>query len=231
MFESINPYVAVEGSSFTGKSTLIKDLSVGARSCVCVIQEACEYAGGNKNFRRVPFSSQRDAELNIHDFLVWEEQRCADARKLYRQHKLPVVMDRSIYGTLLLQKLLRDCYPEWHNSYVYGLQAVHEAVLSGRIFLPSKLICLELPDEKTFFARTKRGVSVEAFNLPDTWRWMSTHYRLILRIHYGKMSGVVLLSDNGGKPTRMRLVKEALTFLESSVPAKTLSILPDLLNT
>jgi len=216
--ETVNPFVGVIGPSFSGKSTLINNLSMWAQGKVTTVFEMCEYAGGNHNFRRIPFQSAIDAQENIHDFIEWEKRRCQDARRLYEKTGLPVVIDRTIYCVLLTQLLIKEFQPEWFNSFEYAIEEISSAVDASQIFIPSRLILMNSSSEDVFQLRSKRGVSVGMFMQPDVRNFLYQKYK-VLAMAYLPRSVAYLSSDNG--PTsRQDLVTDALRFIGDSQPTE-----------
>ncbi len=212
-------FTALAGSSFAGKSTLIADLvhlnEELDRTQVATIAEYCAENGGNLNFRRIPFSSQTDAEANIDDFIGWEKQRQQLACR--QRHNRPIIMDRTIFCFLLTQLMLAKFRPDWFNTYDYGIETVAKDLAGGRLILPQRLILLEPADEATFLSRTSRGVSVSFFNEPKIWRFFSRSYRLIIEQLYGEGNNLILYSNNSPE-SRADLAHRAKDFLISNQP-------------
>jgi len=220
-----NSYIAVVGPSFSGKSTLVHDLTNLPTKPVNVVEEYCVYAGGNQNFRTIPFASQKDAKRNIHDFLEWEKQRCEQAQRLHQSNGLPVVFDRSIYCVLLTQLLLRDKYPQLYNSFTYSFEQIELAVAQGAIVLPGRIVVVSPRNDATFASRTRRGVSVKAFASLEVMHYFRGIYIGIMDKSYvgqGRRGGIHITSHNEGQE---QVVAEFLHFLQNSTPVDTTNIL------
>lgn len=188
-------YIGVEGSSFSGKTTLLHDLAILSAGYAGIIEEYCVYAGGNARFRRVPFADEQDAKGNVSDFIAWERKRMNDAALLWAR-KRPVFFDRTIFSVIALQKLLHDRYPHLPNAYHFSLERFRDAILDGEIALPSKVILMRSGDVETFSERRARGVSVPFFSEHGVRRYLDDYYEDIFsRLYPGRY--MVLDSKNG----------------------------------
>lgn len=189
-----NYSIGIEGASFSGKTTLVRDLA-GFLLKQNVIEEYCEYAGGNKNFRSVPFKDEKDAEGNVLDFVAWEKERCADAAAMKKRGG-PVFFDRTFFSVIALQKMLRDRYPSLPNAYEFAVQTFSEFLDKDEIRLPDKMIYIRPDSEEVFLERTKRGVSVRFFSEKETLWYLDAYYKEILDVFYPE-DHLILNSKNG----------------------------------
>ena len=213
-------YIGIEGASFSGKTTLLSSLA-GFLLKQNVIEEYCEYAGGNKNFRSVPFTDEKDAEGNILNFIAWEKERCADAAVM-KARGGPVFFDRTFFSVIALQKMLRDRYPSLPNAYEFAVQTFSEFLGKDEIRLPDKMIYIRPNDEDIFSERTKRGVSVRFFSEKETLQYLDAYYKEILDIFYPEDH--LILHSRNGKSNKNALLFKSLRFghalLKSSITTR-----------
>ncbi|MCX6738875.1 MAG: hypothetical protein NT098_02350 [Candidatus Parcubacteria bacterium] len=207
----MNSVVAIVGTSFSGKSMLLRELSVSGFD---VIDEYCVYAGGNRNFRKIPFKNALESEENIKDFLRLERLRQKDILLVKERNDNSVITDRSLFCVMLTQLMIRMMRPDWHNAFCRSVELVKESCERGDIVLPARLIILEPANEATFLARSQRGVSVGLFSEVATWKFFSRYYKLIAELLYGQESFIRLFSSNTRKSAE--LVLEVEKFLQES---------------
>jgi thymidylate kinase len=91
--------LALEGTSFSGKTTLAKELARYNPNRYKMVEEYVSYAGGSQNFPSYPPKNRREALSNLDFFLNLERQRHTDIEK-YKDESCIVVMDRSVISLL-----------------------------------------------------------------------------------------------------------------------------------
>jgi predicted ATPase len=211
-----NVCIGIEGPSFSGKTTLLKDL-VRTKIGKNVVLEHDVYAGGANNFRSLPFINKREAEMNIFDFINWEKERRRDAEILYSRNKQPVFFDRTILSVILLQKLLHDYYPKLYNSYHFSIKPVIKFIRKKEVILPSRIIIMKPTTTEVFLKRRKRGVSVHLFSEEINLHRMNKLYNDISKIIYPQRH--LVLKSNNGLYNRLNLVIKVLNFKLTPIQA------------
>lgn len=198
MSHFVERVTGVEGSSFSGKSTLIKEVHNKGNS-VSVIPETCDIVGGNRHFRQIPFTSIQEAQLNTHYFLEVEKRRWGQALELVKKPNQQVLMDRiTPFSSVMLFALLRNKYPELHGfsgDYEYAVEQYQKALDAGEIFLPNRMIFVNT-DPDSFSQRKSRGTSVNPFGLWDTYQFNQAYYHKIADNYYPGDYCVWINSDN-----------------------------------
>lgn len=211
--------IALEGHSFSGKTTLINDIAVGNYDGVAIIQEYDLYAGGAENFPPVPSQSTKDARDNVDYFLELEVKRSQDALKALRAGQSTIIFDRSFYSVLLFQYYLKENKKDWPHAFEYAQSKFIKGVNSSRIFAPTNLILMDTLDSQTFISRTKRKISLSFYTEQSTQKFMNDKYDSIREKLYDNNSAMKLKSSNGIE-SRKLLVKKVLGFIETSIPSE-----------
>lgn len=100
--------LALEGTSFAGKTILARELERYNPVRYKMIQEFVVYAGGSENFPHYPPKNKKEVLCNLEFFLNLEHRRHADMAK-YKEGPYIVIMDRSVIsllGFIFAQKYL-----------------------------------------------------------------------------------------------------------------------------
>lgn len=209
----MNLFIGIEGHSFSGKTTLLKDLS--ATGAINVVDEHDVFANGAENFPDIKFKNEKDVINDIKFFLDLEEKRCQKAIELIEENGKPTIFDRTIISVVLFQKYLKDQKKSWLHGYEDSIRIYQDAITTGRIFIPSRLIHLKPENKSVFQERTKRAVSIDFYKKFSTNEYMNKHYEYILENLFDEGSYTTLYSDNT-KRSRQKLVEKSLDFIFNS---------------
>ena len=131
--------LALEGTSFAGKTTLAQKLERYNPYRYKMIQEYVVYAGGSEYFPSFPPRNKKEALRNLEFFLNLERLRHSDMEK-YRDKSCMIIMDRSVIsllGFIFVQK------------YITGLDVFHEAreiIRRESKLLPDFIVYLQTTD-------------------------------------------------------------------------------------
>jgi len=145
--------LALEGGSFSGKTTLLKALELYNKDRYKAIEEFVVYAGGSENFPNYPPKNKKEALASLEFFLNLEYNRHIDIAK-YRDEHCIVVMDRSaisLLGFIFVQKFLTgiDIFDE-----------AKEIIRSNPEILPKFVIYLHATDAQIKERMIKSGRKV-----------------------------------------------------------------------
>jgi thymidylate kinase len=187
----------IEGHSFSGKTTLLKELEKTYR--VSVIEEYDHYVGGGKNFPKFPPTTLDEAKSAIKFFIELEKRRTNDAIELCIKYGQPVIMDRSPLSCMAFQKVAEDTYPEMPQAYAYSIDAFKEEAEKGGIIFPSVVLYIEPPDLEAYMKRVAiRGrMPIDFLNKPETFLAMSRWYKEIVNQVFDEKNSITLISKEG----------------------------------
>lgn len=147
--------IAIEGNSFSGKTTLIRDIN---RSGLPTIGEYNVYAGNGYAVPAFPPRSYSEAKTSVDFFIGLEERRSSDTVRLIEHGSNQVIMDRSPFSCILFQKLVRDLFPSIPEAYEYCIDSFLEAYQAEKIVLPTALIHIKPSSSAEFLRRvSERG--------------------------------------------------------------------------
>lgn len=210
MFEEKYKISAVEGNSFSGKTTLLRTLK--EKYQVEVAWESMKYAQDKHKFPHFPPQSIEDAKKAVQIFVDLEKIRINDViDKCIRSGK-PVIMDRSPLSAIVFEYAIKKLQPDIINVYAYTLEAFQEQVKTKELSLPSVIVYLEPESRKAFLERVKaRGqVQVDFLNQPESVELMQNWYKLVLSDYYADNSSILLKSRQGDTEIMAQIVAEFL---------------------
>jgi hypothetical protein len=203
--------IAVEGPSYAGKSTLLRALDeTGAITYIPELPQPL--ADGTRRLEPFPFASAAAARSGVDRLIGHEAARQAFAK--LQPPRRPMVFDRSVLSVLTFHRLLAERYPEYHNAYDYGLEAVSHALAAGDLALPARLLVLRPRCRQDFSDRQARATSASVLSDYETCRHLSRQYVDIARAH---PSAMVMISGNGPRSLR-HLCERAYAFLAQPQP-------------
>lgn len=199
---------SVEGSSFSGKTTLVETLK--DLYDVEVIPEYDAYVGGGRNFPRFPPATVEEAQKSIDFFVEIEKRRSAEAVELSERYNRPVIMDRSPYSCIVFQSVVHNHLQPIPSAYLYSIERFLEEADQGNIIVPNSLIYL-YPSVEQFRDRVRsRGrVGIDFLN----WETTLTHIQEWfenLRSFYPTTNLMMLQSNEGQVSIDAYLVWEFL---------------------
>jgi deoxyadenosine/deoxycytidine kinase len=223
----MNKIFAVEGNSFSGKTTTVERLE--EQFHVPIVHEYDRYANGGINFPHFPPETYEDAKGSIDFFVELETRRSQDAMELALTRDLPVVLDRSPYSCLVFQWTVGRRDPSIPEAYAYSLEKFQRAVEDGNIILPNGLIYLEPGSEDIFMKRvqTRGRVHIDFLNDIETLRLMREWYKKVMDKHFVDDSGIIIQTVEGNIDLTAMLLFE---FITNSNDSKLPKNLVDLIN-
>lgn len=184
MIESERKIGAIEGNSFSGKTTLVEGLE--SNFGFSVVQEPNTYVTSLPSF---PPDSYADAKKAIDIFVEVEKRRSSDAINLAESGY--VVMDRSLWTYPAFQYVVMRRMPNVPNSYLYSLDVLREQIESGEIIAPGALVSLVLQDQREFQKRVgeRGGVNIGFLNDWETTVLMENLFGVVIDRVYTESNG------------------------------------------
>src|SRR3989344_4741474 len=149
MTESELKIGAVEGNSFSGKTTLVKELE--AEYGLSVVWEPSAYLS---KFPSFPPETYAEAKKAIDIFVDVEKRRSTDAIELAQKNGI-VVMDRSLWTYSAFQYVVMKRMPNIPNSYLYSLDILQRHIDNKEIVVPGAVVSL-IPKNQEEFERRVR---------------------------------------------------------------------------
>lgn len=162
--------VALEGSSFVGKSTLGKLLA--ERLSTKLVQDY-----GCWQLPLFPPPDEAEARAGI-DYLL-------DIERWYRSLQTSsdaVLLDRSPWSLIGFHQVVSTLFPDIPTAARYCTRRVCELAQAGEIFLPDVLIIIEPPTEEVFDERVKTRGVIQGLDFLNNY-----HTAVVHHIYYGKV--------------------------------------------
>ncbi len=199
---------AVEGNSFSGKTTLVKELE--AEYGFSVVWEPDAYVSSFPSF---PPDSYDEAKKTIDFFVDVEKRRSADAVNLARNQGR-VVMDRSLWTYSAFQYAAMKSMPQIPNSYLYSLDVLQQHITDGHIVAPGAIVTLVPKSQDIFEKRIKeRGrVGIEFLNDWETTMMMERWFGIVIGCVYKNRNGKILQTEDDIK----EIATETNQFMQQS---------------
>lgn len=199
---------SIEGNSYSGKTTLAKELeNIYGFS---IVWEPSAYT---KRFPVFPPESYEEAKQSVDFFVEIEKRRSNDALKLAEQSNI-VIMDRSVWTYSAFQYVVMKRMPNVPNSYLYSLDVLQKQIENKQIIAPSALVSLEPKNKEVFERRVlERGrVGIDFLNDWETTTLMEEMLGTIIKCVYSRKSGTTILSSTN----IMEIAAETNNFLQQS---------------
>lgn len=199
---------AIEGNSFSGKTTLANELEKGYG--FSLIQEPGAYVNGFPNF---PPDSYTEAKNAIDVLVNVEKRRSIDAINLSEGSEC-VVMDRSLWTYPAFQYVVMKRMPDIPNSYLYSLDVLQKHIENEEIIAPGAIVNL-IPKNQAELERRvgERGrVEIEFLNNWETTKMMEKLFGVVINCVYTKNNGKTFITSNNIK----ELAMETNQFLQHS---------------
>lgn len=195
MIENELKISGVEGNSFCGKTTLVKELE--ANYGFSVVWEPSAYVS---KFPSFPPDSYAEAKKAIDVFVDVEKRRSADAINLAEKSSY-VVMDRSLWTYSAFQYVVMKRMSNVPNSYLYSLDVLQRHIGSGEIIAPGAVVSLIPKNQEEFERRVReRGrVGIGFLNDWETTVVMEQLYGTVINCVYTKNNGRTAITSNNIK--------------------------------
>jgi len=183
---------AIEGNSFGGKTTLVKELE--GKYGFSVIWEPNTYISELPSF---PPDSYTEARKAIDVFVDVEKRRSADAINLTERSN-NVVMDRSLWTYPAFQYVVMKRMPHVPNSYLYSLDILQKHIDNREIIAPDAVVSLIPKNQEEFNRRVKeRGrVGIGFLNDWETTTIMEQLFGVVINCVYSKNNGRAVTTSN-----------------------------------
>lgn len=208
--------IAVEGPSFSGKTTLLTQLA--AQFSTETIGEHHDYV--STGFPPNPKTNE-EAYVNADFFLGLEKKRAADTRQALGRHTI-VFSDRSVISLVAYQLALaavKDKAPEAIAVPEYVTTLARQEIEAGNIEVPDGFILLRVADETTHNLRVdERGrTNSDIFNKYFFSQAISDATEEACRMICPDVPTHTIISKNieGG---REYILNEAVSFIEDMAP-------------
>jgi deoxyadenosine/deoxycytidine kinase len=210
MFDEKLRISAIEGNSYSGKTTLLRELKQNYP--IEVVRESMKYVEPAHKFPPFPPQSIEDAKRAVQVFVELEKVRLDHVMELTIKTGKPVIMDRSPFSAIVFEYALKEKHPERLNVYGYSIELFQEQIKQGNLSIPSVVVYLEPAKQNIFLERVKaRGrVRVDFLNNPETVKVMQGWYRDVLNRYYSTNSALILKSQQGDTEVMASLVSEFL---------------------
>ncbi len=221
MIEGERKISTVEGNSFSGKTTLVKELE--AEHGFSVVWEPMTYLDKAPQF---PPATYIEAKTAIDIFTEVEKRRSVDAVNRL-EHTGFTIMDRSIWTYPAFQYVVMKRMPNVPNSYLYSLDVLQKHIEDGKIIVPGAMISLTPSDKNEFQNRiASRGkVGIGFLNDWETTKLMGKWFAAVMNSVYTKNNGGVLASEDNLK----EIANKANSFLRESEYSVDIILIFDLL--
>lgn len=192
MTENVLRIGAIEGSSFGGKTTLVKELE--AEYGFSVVWEPGAYISSFPSF---PPDSYAEAKKAIDVFVDVEKRRSTKAIDLVERSN-HVVMDRSLWTYSAFQYVVMKRMPDTPNSYLYSLDVLQKHIGNGEIIAPGAVISLIPRSQQEFEKRVReRGkVGIQFLNDWETTVLMGQLFGTVINCVYANNNGRTIATAN-----------------------------------
>lgn len=208
MLEQEHKISAVEGNSFSGKTSLVRELQ--SDYGFSVVWEPSHYVN---NFPAFPPDTYSDAKRAIDLFAGVEIRRSADAIKL-AGHERQIIMDRSLWTYSAFQYVIMSRMTNIPNSYLYSLDILQRHIEQGDIIAPRAIVSLVPKNREVFESRVNnRGhVGIAFLNDWETTVMMNKWFQTLINCIYTRRNGLTLLTENNIK----EIASETNRFLQET---------------
>ncbi len=189
--------IAVEGHSYTGKTTIIDELSKD--DGITGLAETDVYAGGIENYPPFPPTTMKMAQDNVEFFIELEQRRKKDCGL----HDGTIVIDRSFLSVILFQKFVSQLPKDWESAVEYTKKRYVELIRQDKVILPDVMIIVSCATVRDYEERLAREVSVEELKSIDAYNFFTNEYLRIFEA-YKKLGRLVeIVSSNDSDPRRL----------------------------
>ncbi len=191
-------FIALEGHSFSGKTTLLNYLHDEFHEAV--IAEHDLYAGGVDNYPPFPATNEQMARASIDFFAKLEIQRTIDARK---KHAERVFLDRSFLSVVLFQKFMRHLHIAGQaDAYLYAKEKWIKLYEAERVIVPDIFAFISCETPELYRVRRSRSVSVAELKSDGALRFFTNEYEKIAKIYHSLGRSISLRSANSEQSLR-----------------------------
>lgn len=171
--------VALEGHSYSGKTTLLNYLKDNLP--IHPIAEHDAYAGGIDKYPPFPAVKKQMAKDSIDFFARLEVQRYKDAQEVVRQ---TVLYDRSFMSVVLFQKYMKHLsLPGEHDAYDYAKKLFADLLGKNQIALPDYFVYIQCDSLATYFQRQSREISVDSLRGEKALKFFEHAYEPIFNLY------------------------------------------------
>lgn len=162
--EDLQRIVVLEGSPFSGKTTLLNYISEKHGDRFITIKEMSEYMGGDIHGPKFPYESFNDAKAGLHFLIEIERSRWNDVKNALKQKDKIVLIDRLLpISTSAFLALIEKNYPSWHNfsvnMYDYSVSLFDSAIKRELFAFPLLYVLFYPKNQQIFNARIPRGAN------------------------------------------------------------------------
>jgi deoxyadenosine/deoxycytidine kinase len=186
---------ALEGHSYSGKTTLLNYLNKSG--LFCTINEHDKYAKSVDNYPPFPALTPQMAINSIDFFLNLEIKRLNDAQKINGAIN---IFDRSFLSMILFQKYINHLNEPGHfDSYKYSKTRCLSLLADEAIALPDLFIYIRPKDLATYLERQNRTISVGLLKGEKALKYFEEQYSKIFNIYAKYDRAIELRSDNSIK--------------------------------
>lgn len=205
--------IAVEGPSFSGKSTLLSQLA--QRYSTDTIGEHHDYAGAG--FPPDP-NTKDEAYVNADFFINLERKRAVDIKQAFDRHAL-VFSDRSVVSLVAYQLALiavKDKLPGAIAVPEYVINHARQEIDAGKIEVPDGILLLRTADQETHNLRVgERGrTNSDIFNQYFFALAISKATEEACNLICPSVPTHTIISDNSER-SRQQILEEAVSFIQS----------------
>ena len=205
--------IAIEGHSYTGKTTIIDTLS--KNTTVTTLPETDIYAGGIENYPPFPPLTTEMAENNVEFFINLERNRKKDCDNSTGI----VIIDRSFLSVILFQKFIRQLPNDWMNAFEYAKRRYLELINQDRVILPDAIVIVRCASTEEYVSRVSRDISVAELRSTEAYDYFTNEYTRLLKAYKQIGRLVEIISSNGNNLAEVgkRIIAET--------PGKPLSVI------
>ena len=200
--------VALEGHSYSGKTTLLNYLRDNLH--IHPIAEHDVYAGGIDKYPPFPAAKEQMAKDSVDFFARLEAKRQKDAMKSGQR---TVFYDRSFVSIILFQKYIRYlATPGEYNAYDYAKSLFTDLLSNDRVALPDYLVYVHCDSIATYLRRQEREISVGLLRGEDALKFFEHEYGRVCTL-YGKFDRILELKsadDRASLARNTRLLDAAI---------------------
>lgn len=206
--------VAIEGHSYSGKTTIITQLQ--RQKPTIVIAEHDAYAGGIDKYPPFPPVKKGMAEHSVDFFARLEAKRYDDIAT--QDDNQVIYMDRTFISTVLFAKYMERLeIPGEYHAYRYAKEIFESLFASGIDTLPDHIVLVAPDSITTYHERLDRKVSVDRLRTDDAYRFFTREYRHVLEPYERRGLLTTVVSRNSAQSlvravdTIMTIAPKALT--------------------
>lgn len=197
--------IALEGHSYTGKSTIINELS--RNDTVTALPETDVYADGIDNYPPFPFLTAEMAESNIEFFIDLERQRKQDCDGSTGT----TVVDRSFLSVILFQKFIRQLPNDWKDAVEYAKKRYLDLIDQDKIILPDTIALIRCASVEEYASRLSRDISVAEMRTIEAYNFFTDEYMRLLKEYkrIGRLIEIINSNDSNPAEIGKRIIAEA----------------------